>query len=560
MAGRTLLNYAPALGQILVSRGIITEQQLENAVHEQRRGRTRLGQVLVSSGACTAEAIATALASQLALPVARLGPEEVDHEALQRLGEDFLRRHACIPLLSDDGCRVAVSDPSDVEVTGKIQERLGVAVTIEVAPADAILALLDRVGDQGDQLESMLQQARAAEDGEGPAVTEAQLLSAEHVVRTLLSQAVRRGASDIHVEPEAGLLRVRYRIDGCLQPGPMIPSDMSHAVVARIKVLADLDIAERRLAQDGRAHFEVDGRGHDLRVSILPTVTGETAVLRVLDPTRAIVSEEQSGLRPDVQEFLRAVVLRPHGLFLVTGPTGSGKSTTLYGMISRVNALERKVVTVEDPVEYQMPLVRQVQVHPEIGLTFASGLRAILRQDPDVILLGEIRDQETAQTAMRASMTGHLVLSTLHTNTAIGTLTRLADMGIDPFLTVSTLCGVLGQRLVRRLCVDCRESYEPDEAELARFSGSPRPEITRLWRARGCPQCGETGFRGRIAIHEALRFDSTLRRMALDRAHEEDLAEAARATGFKTFRQDGELKVLQGETVLDEIVRVVVDD
>lgn len=549
------------LGQILKAHHVITEQQLANAVGIQRRTGQRLGEALISAGACSEGDIAKALASQLNLPVSSPDPEQVDQDALRTLGEDFLREKLCLPLMMEGGeMLLAVADPFDLETTEEVQRRVGRPMGLAVATPRAIIGVLDLAGDQEDRIEGILAEARERAERAGSELNEADLLSAHEIVSTFLAQGIRRGCEDVHVEPEGDVLRIRYRIDGVLQPGPMIPSGMSAAVIARIKVLSNLDIAERRLPQDGHAHMDVDGRDYDLRVSTLPSVRGECAVLRVLDPSKALVPWEHIGLTPEQSRYLEQVMARPHGMFLVTGPTGAGKTTTLYGMLGRINALERKVITIEDPVEYRLPLIRQVQANPEIGLSFAAGLRSILRQDPDVILLGEIRDAETAQIAIRASMTGHLVLSTLHTNSAAGAVTRLADIGVDPFLITSTLVGVLGQRLVRTLCRRCGRPQEPrsggDEARDRRAAGSGGGRR----RSGGCSYCGGTGFRGRTAVHEVLRISPDVRRLIAERRTEEELVEQALSEGFQPLHVTAGRKVAEGVTTLDEVRRVVTED
>ncbi|MAG56463.1 MAG: type II secretion system protein GspE [Planctomycetes bacterium] len=549
---------APTLGQILISQGVVTKAQLDNAINHQKRTKMRLGATLVAANSCSDEDIAGALARQLNLAIARIDPEEVDRDALAQLSEDYCRNHSCLPLRSDmNVLRLAVDDPFDIETSEEVQRRIARAVVVEVSTRKEIIATLDAIGDHTDRIEAMIEEAkqRATTDGLG----ETALLSAGEIVEPFIAQGVRRGSADIHVEPEDDLLRVRYRIDGVLQPGTMVPKELSDAVIAKIKLLSKLDIAERRVPQDGRASLVIDGREYHLRVSLLPTVTGECCTMRILDSSRALLPEEAMGLRPPIRDFLRGIIKRPHGLFLVTGPTGSGKSTTLHCMLSKVNALELKVLTIEDPVEYRLPLIRQVQVHTEIGMTFAAGLRSALRQDPDIILVGEIRDQETASIAVKASMTGHLVLSTLHTNSAVGAITRLIDIGLDPFMVASTLCGVLAQRLIRANCKRCLESYVPDEKELSRFHAEVRPLVTELTRGTGCKVCSDTGLAGRVAVHEGLALTPSLKRVVLKGATEEEITLAAVEEGFIPLHIDGEYKVADGVSTLDEVDRVALD-
>ena len=543
---------APLIGQILIEEGVITEAQLENALHEQKRNGRRFGEVLVGTGACSEADIAEALAGQLNLRLASFDAEDVDRELLSQLGNAFLRTKVCLPLKSNaNEIRLAVADPFDIETTEEIQRSCGLPVSLEVSTHSTIMGLLDAIGDRSDHIEGMIEEAKAKSGG--VSLSESELLSATELVHTFLSQGIRRGASDLHVEPEADLIRVRYRVDGVLTAGTMVPKELSSAVIARIKLMSRLDISERRLPQDGRARIEVDGRGYDLRVSIIPTVTGECCVLRVLDSSRALRSLESMGFQPDAVEYLKEVIKRPHGLFLVTGPTGSGKSTTLYGMLAKVNALQRKVVTVEDPVEYRLPLIRQVQVHHEIGMSFAASLRSILRQDPDVILIGEIRDKETAEIAIQAAMTGHIVFSTLHANTAIGAVARLANIGIDPMMITSTLCGVMSQRLVRKLCDHCKH-------EGASVDANSNSRLSTGNSAAGCVYCNQSGYLGRHGLQEILTLSKEVRRMILAGATEDEIHEQAVSEGFRTLYQDGQAKVAAGITTSSELERVVQRD
>jgi type IV pilus assembly protein PilB len=533
------------LGDILVRHGVLTPDRLEAALSEQKGRGGRLGAVLVDAGFCTEEQIAKALAAQFRIPFVAFSPREADLAAARTLGLDFLRKHALVPLKAREKiCRLAVSDPLDVEPVDRAQALLAVPIETVVALRRDVLTALDFA-------------ARAeAEQGGAVVATDA----AEDVSSTLdeiILRGVRSRASDIHFEPEEKAFRVRYRIDGVLRQGGSYPKAAAPQIVARIKVLGGLDLCERRLPQDGRVRFQAPSGMVDLRVSVLPTIYGEGCVLRVLDKTRAVVSPQKLAVAPRILDPLLELVQRPHGLVLATGPTGSGKTTTLYSLLSTVDAMERKVVTVEDPVEYEFPMVRQVQVQADAGLTFAAALRAILRHDPEVILIGEIRDRETAEIATRAALTGHLVLSTLHTNSSVGAIPRLIDMGVDPFLVSATLIGVLGQRLTRRLCPECSlpDPHAPEERELLPAELKDRDDLRRT--PRGCDLCGKSGFAGRIGLHELLIPDARIRRLVAERAGEDDLLSASVDAGFRSMAFDGAEKILAGRTTRIEVEKVV---
>lgn len=367
--------------------------------------------------------------------------------------------------------------------------------------------------------------------------------------------AVSHNASDVHIEPEQDMVRIRFRIDGILREAEKHPISLLESLASRVKVLAELDIAERRKPQDGRFHITVGERTIDVRVSTFPTLFGENIVLRLLDKSSIVFGLEQLGMRPEIRQTYEQMIRSPYGIILVTGPNGSGKTTTLYSTLNMINSVEKNIVTLEDPVEYQLPLIRQTQIDPDSGLTFASGLRALLRQDPDVVLVGEIRDSETGEIAVRAALTGHLVLSTLHTNDSIGALARLTDMSVEPVLIASSTIGVMAQRLVRLVCTDCREAYEPN-SELRQQLGITSADRVTLYRAKGCEQCGMSGYLGRTGIFELLEPDEEIRNLITARASYDLVTKAARGKDMKTLRDDGLLKALAGLTTLEEVYRV----
>ncbi|MBE3575609.1 MAG: type II secretion system ATPase GspE, partial [Firmicutes bacterium] len=534
----------------------------------------------------------------LGIPHVDLSRTPVDPRALQLVPERVAREERCLPIaINGQRLTLAVADPFNVVALDEVRQITGMEIQLVlVGESDLERALAQHYGlrdvaavaqevlaavpaqpgpGRGDAL------AGGSEPDEEPDVERLRQMVEEapivRLVNVIISQAVRERASDIHIEPQEHDVRIRYRVDGLLREAMSAPRRTHPGLVSRIKVLAKLDIAQRRLPQDGQIRTRVEGKELDIRVATLPTVYGEKVVLRLLSRDGNLLDLQALGFSAANLQQVEHALSRPYGMILVTGPTGSGKTTTLYAALSRLNATERNIITVEDPVEYSLPGVNQIQVNPKAGLDFATALRAILRQDPDVIMVGEIRDQETARIAVQAALTGHLVLSTLHTNDAAGTLTRLVDMGIEPYLVASALVCVVAQRLVRRVCPDCRESYVPDEAEWevvsgidgpalaqggsgAGEAGVPRPDKPVLYRGRGCGRCGQTGYAGRLAIHEVITVSADLRRHLLAGEPAEAIAEAAVAHGMVRLRQDGLAKALAGQTTLAEVLRATADD
>jgi type II secretory ATPase GspE/PulE/Tfp pilus assembly ATPase PilB-like protein len=534
------------LGDRLVEKGLLAPERLEVALGEQRRFHRPLGQILLALGFVRAEDLAALLAEDFGLEYLRANEIRPDALILSAIDAAFVRETLSFPYRIEEGSLCAlVVDPGDSAKLSALRARFPFPLRLAITTEDE-LALLARTHLAAQKSEVAALFAGAAE-------TRAEL-SAEEVVQAILLDGLRRRATDIHVEPDEHLTRVRYRVDGLLQGAENLPARSTPAIVSRIKVLAHLDISERRRPQDGRLRAMLDDQSVDMRVSILPTQHGENVVLRILASTAGGVLRLASlGLATEAQQRLARVAARPHGLFLVTGPTGSGKTTTLYAMLSEVDAVHRKVATIEDPIEYRLPLLRQTQVEPSIGFGFAQGLRALLRQDPDVILVGEIRDQETADMAIKASMTGHLVLSTLHTNSAIGALPRLVDMGVEPYLVLDSLIGAAGQRLVRRVCAACSQPVEASAAE-RKWLGAEGP--LELRRGRGCGACEGTGFRGRTVLLE-LFFPNAESAAALrEQGGSTHLEEHARAHGFAPMELDGRRLVREGITTMDEVQRV----
>ncbi len=555
----------PALGALLVAGGMITREQLAAALREQERTGKKLGRILIDLGLMREADIVRMLARQVGLEFVDLSDYPVDPSAAALIPEATARRYLAIGIGHEDGKLVlAMSDPSNVFALDDIRTITGVELKPVVAAASDVEAAIRRFSrmDQAvedfaseaaeaaaqDEIEALDQQKAAVE--EGPIVK---------LVNLLITQAVNDRASDIHVEPTERDVRIRYRIDGVLHEVMHSPRNIQAGLSSRLKIMADINIAERRVPQDGRMSVTVSGKKIDLRVATLPTVFGEKVVLRILDTSQALLRLEDLGFLSESYERYEDSFRKPYGAILVTGPTGSGKSTTLYATLNVINDVERNIITVEDPVEYRMPGINQVQIHTKAGLTFASALRSILRSDPDTILIGEIRDRETAMIAVESALTGHLVLSSLHTNDAPSAVTRLVEMGVEPYLVSSALDCVVAQRLARQLCEKCKEGYKPDELELqeAGFHQDDWGDIAELYRAVGCGVCGKTGFRGRLGLYEVMTVTEDIERHTVARSSSEEIRRTAVEQGMLTLRDDGLEKVRAGLTTIEEVFRVV---
>ncbi len=553
-----------ALGGILLRMGLVNEAQLEQALEIQRRTRERLGRVLVGMGLITEEDLAKAIGIQWGYPYVSLSSAQVDPEVVRLVPQHLASRHKVLAFSRNgDKLVVALVDPLNLLALDDVRLVTGMDVEARITTEDELMQALNkyyRVGSIFQEAVTVEEEAAVGEeevsiDRLREMVEEAPVV---RLVNVILDQAIREGASDIHVEPHRNGLQVRYRIDGVLHDVLSPPKNLRAALTSRIKIMANLDIAERRKPQDGRIHLKVDGRDIDLRVSTLPTMFGEKVVMRILDQSNALISLNRLGMQSDVQTKWEELASKPYGMILVTGPTGSGKTTTLYATLSKINTLDKNIITIEDPVEYQLPRINQVQVNPKAGLTFANGLRSILRQDPDVIMVGEIRDRETAEIAVQAALTGHLVLSTLHTNDAPSAFTRLVDMGIEPFLITSSVIGVLAQRLARQICPRCKEAYRPPREAVRRLSEElAEQDGLVLYRGAGCEHCRQTGYKGRTGIYELLVVTDRIRQLVVQRAPATEIRVAAQQEGFRTMRDDGIHKVLAGITTIEEILRVV---
>ncbi len=505
-----------------------------------------------------------ALAQQMGLPFVELQDYPVDPSATGRVSSAVVRRHAALPIgYTEDGkLVVAMATPGNVFALDDVRSMSGLDVFPVVVTRADVTAAIDRHYRADAELDDITMSLDVQDEDEDLSKVKEITEDAPIVkyVNVLISQAIQDRASDIHLEPTENHLRVRYRIDGVMHEVMRSPKAIQSGVISRLKIMADIDITERRVPQDGRLSVTVHGKKVDLRVATLPTVWGEKVVMRVLDNSTARLTLADLGFSQGNYDRFERGFVKPYGMILVTGPTGSGKSTTLYATLNIVSKPELNVITVEDPVEYRLPGINQVQVNTKAGLTFAAALRSILRSDPDVVLLGEIRDHETAQIGVEAALTGHLVLATLHTNDAPSAIPRLTEMGIEPFLVGSALDCVLAQRLTRRLCGRCKEPYRPEPADLTRvgFPWTPGEELPELYRPVGCPSCSKTGYQGRVALHEVMGVSEPVERLAVARASAAAIGEVARAEGMVTLRADGMLKVAEGVTSIEEVLRVVV--
>jgi type IV pilus assembly protein PilB len=552
------------LGDILLEGGHVTPEQLAGAVEEQRRLGRSLGRVLVDLGVLTEGQLVAALATQIGLKFVDLSDYPVDGSAVSRVPDAVCRRHNALPIGYEDGrLVVAMADPANVFAVDDIRSMTGMEVKPVVATKADVVAAINRYHRGDAELDDLTMAMDAnAEDLDDLSSVKEIVEDAPIVkfVNLLITQAIQDRASDIHIEPTERDLRVRFRIDGVLHEIMRSPKTIQSGVISRLKIMADINIAERRIPQDGRMSVSTNGKKIDLRVATLPTVWGEKVVMRILDNSTAMLKLSDLGFGDANYEVYSKSFTKPYGMILVTGPTGSGKSTTLYATLNIVSRPEVNVITVEDPVEYRLPGINQVQTNAKAGLTFAAALRSILRSDPDIVLLGEIRDHETAQIAIEAALTGHLVLSTLHTNDAPSAITRLTEMGIEPFLVGSALDCVLAQRLARRLCSKCKEAYVPTREMMVenRFPWSNDEPLPTLYRPVGCSACSKTGYKGRLALHEVMAVSEDIERLAVEHASALTIGNVAREQGMITLRDDGLAKVKAGHTSMEEIFRVVV--
>ncbi|MBH5318234.1 Flp pilus assembly complex ATPase component TadA [Paenibacillus sp. GSMTC-2017] len=544
------------IGDLLLESGVITEEQLKLALEKQRNTKMRLGDTLITMEFITQQQFIEALEFQLGIPHVQLYRYKIDPKIVALISQKLADQHCVIPLrIEGNKLVLAMADPLDYFAIDEIRIATGLRIEPVIASKNELVNAINRYYGLQDTIEQITQNLQLRDLDEDTAIKDED----SPVVKTvngIITQAVQLGASDIHLDPQDSGFRVRYRVDGVIRTERTLPPGMHAIMAARIKIMANMNVAERRLPQDGRVELEVDRRKIDIRVATLPTIHGEKVVIRILDLGHSLADIKKLAFSERNERVFRSCIESAHGVVLITGPTGSGKSTTLYSALAHLNRDDVNIITVEDPVEFQLEGVNQVQVNVNSGLTFARGLRSILRQDPNIIMLGEIRDSETAEIAVRAAMTGHLVLSTLHTNSAVSSISRLIDMGVEPFLISSSVNCIIAQRLLRRICTECSSSYEPNDEEVTILKSNGFG-AERLHRGTGCANCGRTGYKGRIAVHEVLNLDSKLRSLVMAKASDHEYDAHAMKQGMIPIMHDAINKAISGFTTLSEVFRVL---
>ncbi len=570
METQTSAEFMAPLGDLLLSQQKISAEDLEKALSIQQAGGERLGRLLVNLGFISEEELLKTTARQLNLEYLPLVRFPTSPPLTIGIPTKFMEQYKFFPLsLSDGVLAIAMADPLDTVTIDALRLRTNCRLRVYISKEGDIAEAIERYFGSGsstmerivgDIPEGELQYLHADGDEDEDHLRDmAQEAPVIRLVSLIISKAVESKASDIHIEAFEGQLKVRYRIDGILYDTESPPKRLQPAIISRIKIMAEMNIAERRLPQDGRVRLRVLGKKVDLRVSTIPTIYGESVVMRILDRSNIMLDLDDLGFPPTSKKQFESLIRKPHGIILVTGPTGSGKTTTLYGALDKINSPDKKIITVEDPIEYQLSGVNQIQVKPKIGLTFASGLRSIVRQDPDIMMVGEIRDLETAEIAIQSALTGHLVFSTLHTNDASGAITRLLDMGVEHYLAASCLEGILAQRLVRVVCKKCRQEAEPDRQTL-RLMGLKDAKGFKIASGKGCKNCNFTGYRGRLGIFELLIINDELRQLILKKTSSNVIRQQAIALGMTTLREDGWKKVKEGITSVEEVLRVTQEE
>ena len=558
-------------GELLIESGLLDDEGLTRALAEQRSKRGKLGEVIVGLGLATEQEISQALSLQLGIPTIDLKNTPVEPQAIDLIQEKVARKHFIIPVAIDHrDLHIAMADPLSFEAFEDVRFASGFTIKPFIAPKSDILWAIDQHYHLGSSLstivkdivdERQVEVLGDSQDPEGKDLDDLRKKSEAapviRMVNLIVSEAVDQGASDIHVEPTKTALRIRHRVDGLLRKTMDLPKWVQGAVVSRIKIMARMDIAEKRLPQDGRIGVRVGGRNLDLRISTVPASYGEKVVIRILDSAGANIPLEAIGFSPGELAKMEEIVSRPQGIVLITGPTGSGKTTTLYGILNRIKSVEDNITTIEDPIEYELPGINQVAVQEKIGLSFAVMLRSMLRQDPDIIMVGEMRDLDTTTIAVQAALTGHLVLSTINTNSAAATITRLRDLGVPSFMIASTIVGIVAQRLVRKICPKCREKTDPTERDILRLGISADIPV---YRGAGCPECGGTGYKGRTGVYEILTLTPPIRELIAGNATENEIRQAAISRGMVTLGRSALEKVTSGITTTDEVYRVVETD
>lgn len=556
------------IGEYLIEKGIINKEQLQEALEEHKRTNHNTGEVLVKRGFAKEEDIAQALSEQLGFTFVDLSSYQIPPAALELIPADMARKWQIIPILkTGDSLTVATTNPLDLTVIDELERLVNLSIEPVLAtPSGINKAIAKYYGEEDlyskvervDRERETLTTTELAEKELPKLIQEATQAPVIKLVNKLISDAVKIEASDIHIEPQDNSFYCRYRVDGTLQKPTNLDPKLQPAVISRIKIMANIDIAEKRLPQDGRIQLDIEGRNIDLRVATFPTIYGEHVAIRILDKSMGILKLEELGFEEETLERFKSVITRPYGLILVTGPTGSGKTTTLYSVLNTINDSNKNIITLEDPVEYTIKGIHQSQVNARAGLTFASGLRSIVRLDPDIIMIGEIRDKETAEIAIHSALTGHLVFSTLHTNDAASACTRLIDIGIEPYLLSSSLTAILAQRLVRKLCLKCKKEYQHSEEELLLIGESKgrNQEKTSFYKEVGCQECYLTGFKGRTGMFELLTPTDKLKELIAKKSSAHELLDEAKRVGMKTLREGGLSKVEAGITSLSEVLRV----
>lgn len=546
------------LGDLLIEAGAITQEQLDYALATKRKDE-KLGDFLIKENFLTEQQLIEVLEFQLGIPHINLNQYTIDPELLQLVPGELAKRVQIMPVRRDKNkLFIAMADPMDYFAIEEVRMATGCQIETSIAAKDDLYRTITKYYDLQESMEAALSDLGVTSNE-----TQQEITDEDSPIVRLVNQIIANGvvqrASDIHFDPQETEFKVRYRVDGVLKTERSLPKHMQNMITARIKIMGNLNITENRIPQDGRIKTTVNFKPIDIRLSTLPTIFGEKIVMRILDLSNAATDIDKLGFTASNEQLFRKMIARPNGIVLITGPTGSGKSTTLYAALSHLNEEGVNIITVEDPVEYQLEGINQIQVKEEVGLTFASGLRSILRQDPDIVMIGEIRDLETAEIATRASLTGHLVLSTLHTNSAVESISRLEDMGIEPFLISSSLIGIMAQRLVRRVCRDCAETIPATQREKEIFAEAGF-DLETVQRGRGCPACNHTGYRGRLAIHEILPIDRTVKDFILQRKGIGVLSDYMKQAGYHSLVEDGFVKVLEGVTTTEEILRVATSE
>ncbi|RKY78162.1 type II secretion system protein GspE [candidate division KSB1 bacterium] len=558
--------YIRKLGEALIEKELISPIELKKALEKQRKTGKRLGEILIEEKLLSEDTLLEILSQKLNIPKVKIENQAVDSDTVQLIPYEIAKKHKLIPLFRvGNSLTIAMADPLDIYAIDTVRHLTGMQIKVVLAGEKDVEQAIEKFYGGRHSLDEVIRELKDQEEETQSVETLDSTISQADtetgasvvkIVNLILNQAISEGASDIHIEPDFKITRIRYRIDGILHDAFTPPKSLHNMIVARIKIMAELDVSEKRLPQDGGFQYRLNNKSIDLRVSILPTVRGEKVVMRILDKSSFLLKIEQMGFSESVRETWLKLIKRSQGMILITGPTGSGKTTTLYAALNHINTPDKNIITVENPVEYNFPRINQVEVNVKAGLTFSAGLRSILRQDPDIIMIGEIRDLESAEIAVRAALTGHLVLTTLHTNDAPSAVTRLIDMGVEPFLVASSVQSVLAQRLVRTICNKCKQPYQLSPEMLEQLNISESFKSHTFYRGAGCRKCHYTGYKGRTAIHELLVIDDEIRRLIVQRASEDAIRDVGAKNGMVSLRQDGLLKAMKGVLSVEEVLRV----